>query len=285
MTRLAITGGRGRLAPMAARFFRNAGYSVSLFSRAEGEGMTGLQRLLGRETIREFDAVLHCAWSTVPFTAEKDPDSARRHDLPLLQELLSVMEGCPAHFVFLSTAAVYGNTDDEPAAESRTPHPLGEYAKAKWAAEQLIQSSDAEHSILRISNLLGEKPDPAKPQGILTNMIRAADAGTELTLWGDGRATKDYLHCDDFFEALRRVFDHRLCGLFNVASEESASLLELIAMVEELTGRPLPRKHVAHFAWDVSYSRISSRKLRSLSGWRPRLTVRQAVEDCLRHLA
>lgn len=281
MMRLAITGGRGRLAPLAARFFADAGLAVRLFSRSEGEGFSGLGQLIESRGMRDFDAILHCAWSTVPFTAEQNPDFAVRQDLPLLERLLAAARKNPVHFVFLSTGAVYGNTTHEPAGENREPLPLGQYARGKLAAENLIQSSGVPATILRVTNLLGESADPARPQGILTRLIEAARTGKEVTLWGDGRATKDYLHCTDFLEALRRILDLRLPGLFNVAGGESVSLLDLVAMVEELAGQPIRRRHDEHFPWDVSFSRIGSEKLQAVSGWRPKYTVREAVESCV----
>jgi len=136
-----------------------------------------------------------------------------------------------------------------------------------------------------VTNLLGEKANPARPQGILPRLIHAAKSNDEVALWGDGSATKDYLHCEDFLSALRAVLSSRQTGLFNVSSEESVSLLQLVALVEEMSGHQLRVRHEAHYPWDVSFSRISSRKLREAAGWKSSFTVRCAVADCLEHFA
>lgn len=285
MTRLAITGGRGRLAPLIARFFEGNGATVTLFSREANGTFRAMDELVRAATWREFDAVIHCGWSTVPLTAEQSPWSSAQSDLPLLRQLLGAAEESRAHFIFVSSGAVYGDTGPVPADESSPANPIGAYARGKLAAERLVASSPSSSATLRVTNLLGEKANPARPQGILPRLIHAAKSGDEVVLWGDGSATKDYLHCEDFLTALREVLAKRLAGLFNVSSEESVSLLQLVALVEEMSGHRLSIRHEAHYPWDVSFSRISSRKLREAADWRSSLTVRCAVADCLEHFA
>lgn len=283
MRRLAITGGRGRLAPLVARFFEDAGCEVQRFSRRADGGFQALERLGDPAVFSTYDAVIHAAWSTVPFTAEQNPGAAEVHDLPLLRTLLRAGSGGHTRLVFLSTGAVYGDTGETPATESMMPAPLGHYARAKLAAERLVEEGPVPAAILRISNLLGERSDPARPQGILPRLIQAARHGETVTLWGDGHATKDYLHCQDFLAALRLIVEGRRTGLWNVAAGESVRLMDLISLVEEQTGRRILLTHEPHFPWDVSFSRLSNQKLCTVTGWSPRLSLRQAVADYLAH--
>jgi len=272
--KIAVTGGRGRLAPIAAEHFRSLGWDVTLFSREGGDGLAPLAGLRSGEG--SFDAVVHFAWSTVPFTAEARPSSWEEDDLPLLRDLLAREDG---HFVFLSSAAIYGDTGPEPADESTPPKPLGAYARNKLLAEDLVlhASGDRPAAVLRVSNLIGERGNPALPQGVLPRLIAAALGGDPVTIWGDGHATKDYLPCPDLCRAIERAVAGRLDGIFNVASGESLSLLELIGLVEGGVGRPVPRTHAPHYPWDVSFSRVSGEKLRMREGWAPRLSVREAI--------
>lgn len=283
MMRLAITGGRGRLAPLVARFFENLGTEVHLFSRREDAEFLALNNLADPAVFSSYAAVIHAAWSTVPFTAEQNPHAAEENDLPLLRSLLEAASGGNTLLVFLSTGAVYGNTGETPATESCPTAPLGHYARAKLAAERLVEESGVRAAILRISNLLGEKSDPARPQGILPRLIQAARHGETVTLWGDGHATKDYLHCQDFLAALQKMVERKMTGVWNVADGESVSLLQLIRMVEEQTGRPISLTHEPHYPWDVSFSRLSNQKLQDAADWQPRMSIRQAVADCLAH--
>ena len=277
--RLAITGGRGRLAPLVADYFSRRGWAAELFSREAGPGLSSLDDLITRKIT--CDAVVHCAWSTVPLTAEQDPGFAERSDLPLLRRLQEALPvGVP--LVFLSTAAVYGNTGIEPATESRQPAPLGHYARGKLAAEALV--AEAGGTILRVTNLIGERPNPGRPQGVVPRLVRAACAGETVTIWGDGSATKDYVHCSDFLQALGEVLEQRLSGIYNVSSGVSISLRDLIGVVELETGRPVPVTTADAFAWDVSFSKVSSEKLACATGWRATRPPVEAVKDYLRQV-
>lgn len=282
MKRVGLTGGRGRLAPLIVRHLRTEGFEVRVFSRSAGEGFEALEDLTQPATWADLDALVHCGWSSVPLTAERDPGITARMDLPFLQEALRAASEAKSnlHWVFLSTGAVYGNTGAEAVTESTRPEPRGAYARGKWEAEKSLAAGAKDSAILRISNLLGEKPDPTRPQGILPRLIHAVKTGEELALWGDGHATKDYLHCQDFLTALTTVLEQRHTGVWNVSKGESVSLLDLVAQVEALAGHKLRLRHEPHFDWDVSFSRISSKKLQEATGWTPTVNVREAVEEC-----
>lgn len=272
--RIAITGARGRLAPLVARHLAYDDHEVALYSRESGEGIDPIDDLPSH--IERTDAIVHCAWSSLPLTAERNPESIRQFDLPLLQQLVTAVGEKP--FLFLSTAAVYGNTAETPATEQFPPAPLGRYAAGKLEAEKLIPASG---TVLRVSNLIGERCDPLRPQGILPRLIESARTGGEIMIWGDGNATKDYLHCNDLMDAISRVLESNLRGTFNAASGTSASVLELIALVERLTGRSIAISHVPAYDWDVRHSKIDSSKLRAAAGWEPKYSVEDAVAEVI----
>ncbi len=267
--KVAITGGRGRLAPVIARTLRDSA-ELKVYSRTAGGGF------LSYEDFEEPEILIHCAWSSVPLTAEEDPGLAEREDLPLMERL--IQRAPRALFVFLSTAAVYGNTDGEPADENAPLSPRGAYARGKIAAEELILEKTGGHClILRTTNLLGESADPAKPQGVLPRLVAAARSGTEFPLWGDGSAVKDYLHVDDFVRALQSLVEKGCRGVFNVGSGHSIALRELIAHVEAAAGRPIRVKRLPHYSWDVERSLIRVDKLRQ-TDWAPLVSLGEAVQ-------
>lgn len=282
MTRIAITGGRGRLAALAASHFQREGMEVALFSREAGGRFLSLSDLPG--ALASHNILLHCAWSTVPLTAEQNPSWTAEQDLPLLTALLMAAAPHPVHVIFVSTAAVYGNTGKERACEESLPQPLGNYAKEKLEAEAIIRSSGVSTTVLRVTNLLGERPDPARPQGILPRLVQSARTQSPLTIWGDGSAMKDYLHVNDFMAALDRVVEVRPQATFNVGSGESVTVLQLARLVEAATGLSVPMSFGNQMPWDVSHSRINSNRILDSLGWKARLRVEEAVQECVAHL-
>lgn len=271
--KVAITGARGRLAPWLAAAFQEARARVNLFSRVGGGEIHANRDFPGPEVP---DAVLHCAWSTVPFTAENSPGCFESQDLPLLESLLARAPG--AHFVFLSTGAVYGNTGPHAADESRPPAPLGEYARGKLRAENcILQDFSVSGLVLRIGNLLGERAEPARPQGILPRLIEAARTGRPVEVWGDGSAAKDYLHCKDFCHVLVRLVQMRATGIFNVGAGVCITVHELMETVERVIGRPVPRIYREAYPWDVREGRLNCSKIRRVTQWAPALSVEDAI--------
>ena len=138
-----------------------------------------------------------------------------------------------------------------------------------------------------------------KPQGLISRVCRAIHENTPISIWGDGGNTKDYLFLDDFLDALEIIIDRGLTGTFNVASERSLSVQEIVSLVESFAGKKLKLVHCPAFPWDVEESRISAqnacshrmaravryRRSRS-AGYRSRIEmrssdVRQAVRGAL----
>lgn len=284
--RLLVTGGRGRLAPLIADHFRAPAHETVLYSRSAGAGLRDLAGLPGQADLTSSDTILHLAWSTLPATSEQTPGSEQQHDLPYLEKLLAALAARPAaarpHFVFFSSGgAVYGNAPGRPSRETDDCRPIGRYGLAKLAAEQLVTAAAARHglpcAILRISNPYGYPVPGGRPQGIIPHAIRAAVEGRPLTLWGDGRACKDFIYYTDYLSALQEVTDRRLTGVFNVCAGESHRIREIIALVEKHTGRRITTTATAAPGWDVQDSRLDPRRLAEATGWRPQVPLDEGI--------
>lgn len=282
-SRIAITGSRGRLAPVLQAVLTRAGAEIVSFSRTEDSHHRPLSSLVHGETLTEFDAILHLGWSTVPLVSEQNPGIEEKDDLAFLRQMSAAAASRPKppRLLFFSTAAVYGNTIAHPATEETTPVPLGRYAAAKLQAEQIV-AAVPRSCILRVTNVFGPL-STEKPQGIIPLLYQACHTGAPVKIWGDGSATKDYIHADDFAAAVAAVLRAGLSGIYNVASGHSLSLHEIIDLVETASRKRLIREHIAHYPWDVEYSVVSPARLTVASGWRaahnPAESIRQMMAD------
>jgi UDP-glucose 4-epimerase len=283
--RIAISGGRGRLSPFVAAHLSGGDAEVVSFSRTVGEGFASTSLLTQPRTLATFDVLLHLGWSTVPLTSEERPGIEQAADLPMLDQML---EACasrerPPHLVFFSSAAVYGNTA-APATEQAPCTPIGNYARAKLRAEEIIRSACDRHNalracVLRVSNVFGPAMNATRPQGIIPRVCRAIHEDKPISIWGDGGNTKDYLFLDDFLDAVKTIVDQGLTGTYNVASEQSLSVLEIVSLVELFAGKKLRVTHCPAFSWDVEESRISAQKIRAATGWRARHDITDAIRQ------
>jgi UDP-glucose 4-epimerase len=280
--RVAMTGARGRLAPALRARLGAAGGEVTVFSRSADATIQPLDSLAFPAVLGRFDAVLHLGWSSVPLISEQNPGQEQREDFPFLERLAAAAGqlATPPQMVFFSTAAVYGNTGTHPATEGSPCAPRGRYAAAKQAAEQILRPIPGA-CVLRVSNVFGPLATN-KPQGIIPLFYQACYSGQQVTIWGDGSATKDYLHVEDFAAAVEAALRHRLAGIYNVASGCSLSLREIIALVETASGHQLARTFGDPYPWDVAYSVVSPALLTTATGWQPVHHPGESIREMMR---
>lgn len=284
---LIITGARGRLGDALARYFTKNGREVIRVSRTQGQGIIAYSDLFQSNLFRADTCIIHCAWGSLPRTAEQYPATVWMEDLPLLARILQTIATAPVEerpfFIYPSSGgAVYGNgTPDQPHTENDPLHPISWYGYGKVAAEEVIRAFTAragvKAAILRVSNPYGFAYDPAKPQGIIAAALNALRTGRALEIWGNGGMTKDFLHLDDLCTAFRLAADQRLDGVWNVSSGQSTSINELLALIEQTFQGHLERTLHPALAWDVQASHLSPARFQTATGWAPTIALTEGI--------
>lgn len=280
---IAVTGGRGRMSPGVAHHLADQGHAIQTFSRVAGDGHRAIAELTEPAVLREFDAVLHLGWSSVPLVSEENPGIEQREDFPLARAMVEAASACdkPPKLVFFSTAAVYGNTGTTPVGEDTACSPLGRYAAAKLEVEKIFLSAPRS-TVLRITNVFGSGCTRTRPQGIIPVLVDAARSGNTVTLWGDGTATKDYIAVEDLRRAVDALLESDLAGTFNVASGHVLSVNQLVDFVSLSAGNPVRIEHAPHYLWDVEQAYISPQQFCAATGWTPEVDLESAIAAMVR---
>jgi UDP-glucose 4-epimerase len=291
--KILLTGARGRLASCILPHLQQAGREVIGFSREEAKAHPKLENIFQPGVLETADTLLHLAWSTLPATSERDIGSEWESDLPFLIKLLRRIVESPArarlHFIFFSSGgAVYGPGSGQPSREVDPCHPVGWYAQAKVAAEEIIQIFGERHgliyTILRVSNPYGFTVPIERAQGIIPHVFSCAWSGKPLSLWGDGTARKDFLHYTDFNRGLQAVIDRRLTGTYNLALGSSASISDVIRQIEAITQKTVLVEAGPARPWDVHTSLLDNAKLREVTGWVPQVSLEEGLKLTAREL-
>jgi len=289
--KIFITGGRGRLAKSLSPLLRQQGHHIQTFSRNADSQNLPLAGL-GRELeIHPADVVLHLAWSTVPATAELEPGTEWREDLPLLSQIVTQLlrlkkaKGRSPLLIFFSSCSIYGNGKmTRPFRETDPANPIGWYARGKVEAEKLLSYHHEVNGlpllILRISNPYGFGQDAKTLQGVIPALFKAVVSQKPFRQWGDGNAVKDFLHIEDLSGALQQCLIQRTQGIFNLCSGESISLRMLIRKIEKDLGLKLHVQREKTKSWDVTHAAYSSRRIRKLTGWAPRISLEEGLKIC-----
>ncbi len=297
MPSIAVTGSKGRLG--SALFASSTGGPVEWVrcARTEepSEGVLASASLTDPTVMNQFDGLLHLAWGVVPKSAQEHPELAREVDLPLLRQLLesAVKAGNrrakPVQVLFVSTGAVYGNCLNEQGSQEADPaHPLGEYARGKADAEEMIREFvDQEGlcaTIFRVSNLYGFPGTEGPPQGVIPRLIEAALTQTPFERWGTD-ALKDYLHVDDMISAIHLAFSKQLAGVYNVASGQAMLLSEVIAIVEQLTGQTIALRITGtDLPWDAARNRLDPTRWIEAAGWNAEVSLEAGIERLIEEM-
>jgi UDP-glucose 4-epimerase len=194
-----------------------------------------------------------------------------------------------AGVVFGSTGAVYGNPDVQPITEAQPPAPTSPYAASKLAAEEALRyharANPAGAIVLRTFNVAGSvdrRPDPDQTRLVGRALEVAAGRLPHMTINGDGTAVREYVHVDDLAEAYVLAFDAVRDGghrVFNVGSGTGASVRDVVDLVAEVTGRPVPTVSAPPTP-EPPLLVADSSAIRDELGWTPkRSDLRQIIAD------
>lgn len=185
-------------------------------------------------------------------------EAARRVDLPRL--------------VYASSSSVYGNAERYPTLETDRPEPFSPYGVTKLAAEQLCVLYATNWGVptvsLRYFTVYGprQRPDMAHHR-----LIRAALGQTPFPMYGDGSQRRGFTFVADVVEATHLAgtdTDVAAGSVLNVAGPFSCSLTELIEMVGEAVGRPVPIDQRPTQAGDTPRTGGSADRIAEVLGWR-----------------
>jgi UDP-glucose-4-epimerase GalE len=312
-----VTGGAGYIGSHTAKALRAAGYTTVIYddlSAGHREAALGAPLIEGdirdvaavRRAIRDTgaDAVVHfAAWLTVPDSV-RDPAGYYRNNVIGTLGTLEAMaaEGC-RRFVFSSTCAVYGEPVETPIRETHPTAPINAYGQTKLTIEQALPHFERAYGIgsvcLRYFNAAGADPDGELGEDhspeihVIPRAFEAATGGAPMQLFGedyptpDGTCLRDYIHVMDLADAhvraLARLESGGASAVYNVGTERPSSVREVLATVERVTGRTVPRHSAPRRPGDPAALYASASRIREELGWRPqRPELERIVADAWR---
>ncbi len=185
-------------------------------------------------------------------------------------------------FVFAGSAAEYGTDQRLPLleeyADDDTVH-LSPYGLAKYLASRQVGRSPIGVS-LRCFNIYGPLQDPSSPySGVISRFIRMASRGEPITIFGDGLQTRDFVYVSDVVEGYLRVacpdpsHPEIQPGVYNIGRGIGTSILDLAALIRELTRSSSKLSFLEERAGDIRHSRADISALERATRWRPRVDL------------
>lgn len=226
--------------------------------------------------LRGTEQVVYALPAGVPQMPSPTPFADVRQALEPLLSVLSAMREHSARriFFFSSGGSVYGNPRSLPVAEDAPTNPVSAYGVLKLAAEKYVAMYcdlyGIDYCVLRAGNVYGHGQAIVPGHGAVATILRAAAAGHGLRVFGDGQGLRDYVFAEDVGWLLAQLVRRTgLPSVLNVATGTGTSIIELVALVEQVTGRHIPVTHLAPRGFDVTSVVLDISRLQELVAWTP----------------
>jgi UDP-glucuronate 4-epimerase len=205
-----------------------------------------------------------------------------RNNVLATQHLLEAAKAWPEkRFVYASSSSIYGDAEKLPTPEELTPKPVSPYGMTKLAAEHLCQIYRANYGIevvlLRYFTVYGPRQRPDMAFNIF---CRAAINREPLTVFGDGKQTRDFTFIHDVVSATRAaaITPPETYGTYNVGGGSRVSLAQAIGLIEEFAGRSLDVRHLGRPHGDVRDTGADTTRARNDLDFVPSVDFRDGLE-------
>ncbi len=302
--RVLVTGGAGFIGSHLCDRLVEAGQDVICVDNFFTSQISNLEHLLDRrnfELIRhdvthplflEVDEVFNLACPAAPGHYQYNPIKTIKTSVLGVINMLGLAKRVRAKILHASTSEVYGDPPPEHHPQPETywgnVNPIGPracYDEGKRAAETLMfdyrRQNNVNIRVVRIFNTYGPRMHPYDGR-VVSNFIRQALAGEDLTLYGDGAQTRSFCYIDDLIDGLMKMMDapDDFPGPVNLGNPEEFEIHDLARLVVELTGssskinveaRPLPEDDPQHRRPDIALAKARL-------GWEPTVPLREGLQ-------
>jgi UDP-glucose 4-epimerase len=304
-TPILITGGAGFIGSHLAEVLSILGAKVTVLDDLSGgsrdnlDGFKNVQfvegSILDQALVEKLSAgrryVFHqAALGSVPGSVQRP---RIYHDVNATGTLniLEAARGAGVHRVmFAASSSAYGDTEQLPKVESMAPRPLSPYAANKVACEALMRAYASSYGLdtaaLRYFNIFGPRQNANSAYAaVIAAFAKAALAGRNLTIYGDGEQSRDFTFIANVVHAnlLAARSEKPLMGeIMNIACAQRVTVNELARIVLDLYHRDdLKIIHEPERAGDVKHSLADLSQARRLLGYEPLVEFRTGLKPTL----
>jgi len=202
---------------------------------------------------------------------------------PTIQLVESCAKAGVKRLIYVSSGGtVYGNQPESPIQEDASMEPVSIYGLSKKITENYVRfcacKVNVSATILRVANPFGPGQDPKRRQGIVAVAMDCLLKKQVFDIVGDGSAIRDYLFVEDVSDAIVRALIADIHGTFNVSSGIGLSIIEILDLIESVTGLSLEKRWLPPRVTDVASNVLSNALARDVLGWSPTTDVKSGIE-------
>ena len=298
--KILITGGAGFIGSHIVEHYQGIAEEIRVLDNLRTgylHNLVGLEhemirgsvtdREVVRRAVQGVDLIFHlAALVSVPESMSKPGECVDINVHGLLNILGEAAEAGVKKLVFASSAAVYGDNPTVPKVESMLPEPKSPYAITKLDGEYYLEMFQREGRLetaaLRFFNVFGPRQDPAGAYAAAVPIfIEKALRNEDVTVFGDGGQTRDFIYVKDIVGALVFAAETQgVTGVFNAGYGGQITINQLGEGLIRAAGSTSSLVHLGERPGDVRHSRASAERLRA-AGWSPQHTLEDGLQQTL----
>ncbi|HVZ94362.1 MAG TPA: UDP-glucuronic acid decarboxylase family protein [Phycisphaerales bacterium] len=301
--RILVTGGAGFLGSHLCERLVEQGHDVICLDNFFTSQKSNVEQLLGKrnfELVRhdvthplwlEVDEIYNLACPAAPGHYQYNPIKTMKTSVLGAINVLGMAKRCRAKVLQASTSEIYGDPEVHPQPESykgsvNTLGPRACYDEGKRAAETLFMDyhrmNKVNIRIVRIFNTYGPRMHPYDGR-VVSNFIRQAITGEDITLYGDGTQSRSFCFRDDLIEAMIRMMNgpDSFIGPVNIGNPHEFTMKQLADMVIEMTGSKSKVVHKPMPADDPKQRQPDITLAKKHLGWEPKISLKDGLKKTI----
>jgi nucleoside-diphosphate-sugar epimerase len=302
MSRFLVTGGAGFIGSHLVTAILARGDEVRVLDNFATGKREHLQLFKGRANVVEGDVrdeavverlmagvdyVLHLA--AVVSVPQSMRDPALTNDVNVngtLNVLTAARKFNVKRVVFSSSCAVFGDNPQLPLFEQSTTQPLSPYAASKLIGEVYCQTFYRAYGLptvcLRYFNIYGPRQDPnGDYAAVIPKFVQRLKAGQAPLIYGDGHQTRDFVYVGDVVRANLLACERPQAAgqVFNIASGQRTSLLDLVTIISSLAPQPVQPQFAPPREGDILHSRGDGTCAQTMLGFQPAVRLNEGLKQ------
>lgn len=302
MAEFLITGGAGFIGSNIAESLAARGHTVRVLDNFLTGKKENLASLKGKVEFVEADLrdltamrracegvrfVIHqAALPSVPRSVADPILSNEINVTGTLNALVAARDATVERFVFASSSSVYGDTPELPKRETMPPHPISPYGLQKLTGETYCRLFWELYQLptvsLRYFNVFGPRQDPqSEYAAVIPRFVTMMLRGEAPTIFGDGTQSRDFSFVENVVEAnlaACRAGKAAFGNTYNIALGDRITLLEFVALLNEILGTKIEPKLTAPRAGDILHSQADISAAISDLKYKPTVSFREGLQ-------
>lgn len=235
--------------------------------------------------VEKNDVIIHTAAQiSVPFSMNEPLNDAQTNIVGTLNLLEASRNSNISKFIYISSAAVYGDTIYDPIDELHPQNPMSPYGVSKLSGEKYClmyhEAFDLPSCCIRPFNIYSPRQKPENSySGVISKFIEKAKMHASPSIFGDGLQTRDFISVHDIVDIILLSMKNKRANghVFNAGTGESITIKDLANIINGVFNSQADIKYMPEREGDIKNSCADISKARNILGFKPKVSLEEGI--------